>query len=246
MTDRLTLDQMTSNDLDALYDDRDRHARLRSRVQAAAEEARGGIRDWLIDALADSADPREPSTARTFREQAARAEAAIARVRAIHQPTEGLGYDSDEDDTPGSYGDIAQACTTCGTSGEYGIRWPCPTIRALDEPTPVSGPAATEPVVDRQTAVVLSALHHSAETDVSRVISLYERWVKAGPPPIGTSMARWWDERLVELRAAILNPSPAAPVVLRDPCPRCEDCRFVPRALMADHNREHHPEEQQS
>lgn len=34
------------------------------------------------------------------------------------------------------------------------------------------------------------------------------------------------------------------PVVLRDPCPRCEDCRFVPRQLMADHMREHHPEEQ--
>ena len=65
---------------------------------------------------------------------------------------------------------------------------------------------ATEaPVVDRQTAVVLAALHRSAEADVSRVIDLYERWVKAGPPPIGTPMSRWWDRRLIELHNAI-NP----------------------------------------
>lgn len=53
------------------------------------------------------------------------------------------------------------------------------------------------------TARVLSALHHSAEQDVTRVIDLYERWVKAGPPPLGASMARWWDARLVELHNAI-------------------------------------------
>jgi cytochrome c556 len=64
----------------------------------------------------------------------ARAEAAIARVRALHQPVQGLGYDSDEDDTPKSYGRIEQACNTCGTHGEYAIRWPCETTEALDEP----------------------------------------------------------------------------------------------------------------
>jgi len=42
-----------------------------------------------------------------------------------------------------------------------------------------------------------------AEADVQRVIDLYDRWVKAGPPPLGTSMARWWDRRLVELHNAI-------------------------------------------
>ena len=35
------------------------------------------------------------------------------------------------------------------------------------------------------------------------VIALYEQWVKAGPPPLGASMARWWDTRLAELRKAI-------------------------------------------
>lgn len=39
---------------------------------------------------------------------------------------------------------------------------------------------------------------------VNRVTDLYGRWVKAGPPPLGTSMSRWWDKRLAELHAAIL------------------------------------------
>jgi hypothetical protein len=38
---------------------------------------------------------------------------------------------------------------------------------------------------------------------VQRVGDLYERWVKAGPPPLGASLARWWDQRLVELREAV-------------------------------------------
>lgn len=66
---------------------------------------------------------------------------ALDRIRAMHQPVEGLGYDSDEDDTPGSYGDIAQVCSSCGTPGEYGVRWPCPTIRALDGECPQCGDA---------------------------------------------------------------------------------------------------------
>jgi hypothetical protein len=57
---------------------------------------------------------------------------AVDRVRALHQPTEGNGYDCDADPTPGSYGAIAQVCTSCGTPGEYGVRWPCPTMAALD------------------------------------------------------------------------------------------------------------------
>lgn len=41
--------------------------------------------------------------------------------------------------------------------------------------------------------------------DEQPVIALYERWVKAGPPPLGVSLARWWDRRLVELRDAIVH-----------------------------------------
>ena len=67
-------------------------------------------------------------------------------------------------------------------------------------------PAVTQATEDATTARVFAALHRSAEQDVSRVIALYERWVKAGPPPLGTSMSRWWDARLVELHDAILPP----------------------------------------
>jgi hypothetical protein len=41
----------------------------------------------------------------------------------------------------------------------------------------------------------------------TRVTALYEQWVKAGPPPLGTPMARWWDRRLVEFRAEINGPT---------------------------------------
>ena len=57
-----------------------------------------------------------------------------------------------------------------------------------------------------KTARVFAALHQSTEQDVSRVIALYEQWVQAGPPPLGTSISRWWNARLVEMRAA-LSPS---------------------------------------
>ena len=42
--------------------------------------------------------------------------------------------------------------------------------------------------------------------DVARVTALYEQWVKAGPPPLGTLINRWWDRRLVELHDAIRPP----------------------------------------
>jgi hypothetical protein len=38
---------------------------------------------------------------------------------------------------------------------------------------------------------------------VHDVTALYGRWVKAGAPPLGTSMSRWWDRRLAEMRAAL-------------------------------------------
>jgi len=64
-------------------------------------------------------------------------------------------------------------------------------LEAIDEPAPTSGPAATQ----------------ATQADVSRVIDLYERWVKAGPPPLGASLSRWWDERLIELHDAIKEQS---------------------------------------
>lgn len=77
-----------------------------------------------------------------MRERAETAEAKLAAVRALHQVAAGVGWNPDDDLTPGAYGDIKQACTTCGTVGEYAVRWPCPTIAALDglaDTTPGAG-----------------------------------------------------------------------------------------------------------
>ena len=48
-----------------------------------------------------------------------------------------------------------------------------------------------------------------AEAAVGRVRALADRWVKAGPPPLGTPIARWVDRRLVELNTALAEPAPA-------------------------------------
>ncbi|NUU25241.1 MAG: hypothetical protein HOV68_27620 [Streptomycetaceae bacterium] len=45
-----------------------------------------------------------------------------------------------------------------------------------------------------------------AEAAVQRVTALRDRWVQAGPPPLGTSINRWVDKRLAELNAALDEP----------------------------------------
>ncbi|WP_369043439.1 hypothetical protein [Streptomyces sp. Midd1] len=55
----------------------------------------------------------------------------------------------------------------------------------------------------RELATLITSSELSAEETDTRVTDLYERWVKAGPPPLGASLARWWDARLIELRNAI-------------------------------------------
>ena len=107
---------------------------------------------------------------------------------------------------------IQGRCPACGWAslflGDGGhvtcSRLECPNPSAADDllhATP--GPEATQATELEKTARVFAALHQSAEQTVSRVIALYEQWVKAGPPKPGTPLARWWDKRLVELRAAI-------------------------------------------
>ena len=89
--------------------------------------------------------------------------------------------------------DKPRACThPDGYDGEC----PCP-------PGCVCCQAAAAAAEAAQVARIFAGLHESAEQDIARVTDLYERWVKAGPPPLGTPMARWWDRRLVELHEAI-------------------------------------------
>ena len=45
-----------------------------------------------------------------------------------------------------------------------------------------------------------------AEKRLARIRALADQWAKAGPPPLGTSIARWVDRRLVELNTALDGP----------------------------------------
>lgn len=52
---------------------------------------------------------------------------ALEAVLALHQDGgESQGYLDD-----GSYGDMPHCCTECGSLGEYGVPWPCPTVEAI-------------------------------------------------------------------------------------------------------------------
>ena len=59
--------------------------------------------------------------------------AADRKLLASHQPMAGIGYEPDDDDTPGAYGDIARACSSCGTVNEYAVHFPCHVVRTLAE-----------------------------------------------------------------------------------------------------------------
>jgi hypothetical protein len=50
-----------------------------------------------------------------------------------------------------------------------------------------------------------------AEAVVARVQALADQWAKAGPPPLGTPIARWVDRRLVELNTALKPTEDPAP-----------------------------------
>lgn len=103
---------------------------------------------------------------------------ALTRARALHRET-----------CPLARGDVQPPAFTCSM---------CDTL------TP---PGATQATEQDTTTRVFAALHRSAEETVTRTINLYERWVNAGPPPLGTSMARWWDKKLIELHHAIQPPA---------------------------------------
>ncbi|MEH0542968.1 hypothetical protein QA802_07765 [Streptomyces sp. B21-105] len=67
-----------------------------------------------------------------------------------------------------------------------------------------AGPTVNDWEQQKQRADAAEAV---AEQDVTRVIALYEQWVKAGPPPLGTPTSRWWDARLAELHNTIRPPT---------------------------------------
>lgn len=80
-----------------------------------------------VDRLRDAAEDREATDCCGQEARAVKAEAALDRVREIHQDAgESQGYFG------GRYEERDHCCSTCGSHGEYGVEWPCRTIRALD------------------------------------------------------------------------------------------------------------------
>jgi hypothetical protein len=72
----------------------------------------------------------------------------------------------------------------------------------------------------RAVNAALDAQEASAEAATGRVRALLARWVKAGAPPLGVSLSRWWDKRLVELNTALDGPEDRT--VTRPRCPHCQ------------------------
>jgi ribosomal protein S27AE len=64
------------------------------------------------------------------------------------------------------------------------------------------------------------------KTVVQQVTALHEQWLKEGPPPLGTILARWYDRRLIELQNAIQGPAVTS---IQGRCPSCTQ-----RTLFAD------------
>lgn len=50
----------------------------------------------------------------------------------------------------------------------------------------------------------------TAQAAIARVRALHTGWLSTGAPPLGTSIARWWDKRLIELAATLDEPSDGA------------------------------------
>lgn len=93
--------------------------------------------------------------------------------------------------------------------------------------------------LDHLTSDALDALYEQldqARADAAclgRVQALADRWAKAGPPPLGTSMARWWDGRLVELNTALAESGPATTQTTEpghNDGPSVKECRDADRA----------------
>jgi len=64
-------------------------------------------------------------------------------------------------------------------------------------------------VLEMEPAEIGCCPYDQTEATVQRVTDLYEQWVKAGAPPLGVPLARWWDRRLAELHNAIHPPTDA-------------------------------------
>jgi hypothetical protein len=115
VNDRIKLDDLTSNQLDTLYEqlaaaDREMEQLRRDRDLAIAHDRQPYPTAWAYEQACKALHKH--------RDRADRAEAATARVRALH------------------YQDGVHCAVCTEDFGRLNADWPCPTIRALDNPAP--------------------------------------------------------------------------------------------------------------
>ncbi|NUS86339.1 MAG: hypothetical protein HOY75_27360 [Streptomyces sp.] len=143
---RLTVDTITSDQLDALYD------RLATAEKEADESVAAASR------LAVLVGKRTEKAEKAAKSQRYRAEIAETELRTLRAGLRAIGAD----------------------------------------PTQIQNLWAQISLRNRQ--------WRDEKQRVAAVTALRERWVQAGPPPLGTSINREWDKRLAELDAALAEP----------------------------------------
>lgn len=247
VSDRIPLDNLTSDALDALYDDRDRADKSARRALEQRQEMAEERYIW--------------------QQRGDRAEAALARVRALAEEWRKSGKEPNAWifmgdaatavvallDEPGPATAQATDSTTARTA----------RIRSLTLPAPGR---QLDPHVSRRLPGILHLGHRPTSLDmmlIAEAADVSVDWLLygdtgtprtadayTGPAPTDPD---WNSPEDAEYDTAPAEPDRLAQTGVpgwmrngvRDPCPRCEDCPLIPRALMADHMREHHPEEQQ-
>ncbi|MER7973786.1 hypothetical protein ABTX35_33080 [Streptomyces sp. NPDC096080] len=105
-----------------------------------------------------------------------------------------------DDDQPATCRRMETRTCPPAYNGPCGDRRPCARFES-DDPAPWLLTGIRDLTIPEQRAGHCE--HDGPHAGFTRVTALYERWVKAGPPPLGASMARWWDQRLAELREAL-------------------------------------------
>ncbi|MCL6734404.1 MULTISPECIES: hypothetical protein [Streptomyces] len=203
-----------------------RRNRLAHKARRAAEHKLDGIRRALCDigAMQDD-DPYSHADLEDVIRQAGRLDELSAAVAA--------DLDAEADRADAYQPDPPIDCLTPNLPPDFGTVTPCVAPDPLPAPASLREQLAApidrilgdwpehnrtdehEAVRNELLEAVLAVVPavtriaagraRDAEAEVQRVVDLYERWVKAGPPPLGAPLARWWDQRLVELRKAILG-----------------------------------------
>lgn len=93
-------------------------------------------------------------------------------------------------------------------------------IRELRDTPPLDA-THRNAMIWRAVNAALDAQDAHADATNGRVRALLAQWIKAGAPPLGVSLSRWWDKRLVELINALDDPTAEIDSTTRPRCPHC-------------------------